>query len=173
MTQAEWAVLWAGLGVAATLICAWIAERNGFLHLDLARQAHSLNVAKAVPRVGCKIRVDERNELGPGYRPHIWITVALYNEGELPVQNVKGDWKLLIGQLPLKTILPIQRDFLGKCQEDLYVHRIQDSPNWRREGILLDVEVEFFYSVPGQKEKDRYYTKQYYDPETKQMVKRD
>jgi hypothetical protein len=72
-----------------------------------------------------------------------------------------------------KRVFPFQRDFLGKCEKYLDSHTIEGSSNWRREGIAFDVEIEFFYSIPGETEKKRYYAKYYYHRDTKRMVKRD
>src|ERR1039458_7130957 len=94
------AATWAGLGVAATLLGAFIAHRAGWLQISLMREAHALNVSKAVPRIGCQVTPSEQRDLGPGYSPHIYLTVEIYNEGELPVQNINGYWILLTGQLP-------------------------------------------------------------------------
>jgi hypothetical protein len=161
-----------GLGIIATLLSAFIAERNGFLQISFMRKAHELNVARALPRIGCQVFIEAINTLGPGYNPHIFIRVKLYNEGELAVQNIAGQWNFYTPDPSTKRVFPIQRDFLGKCQDDLYSYMIQESANWRREGIAFDVEVEFFYSMPGEQEATKYSARYYYHRESGQMVKR-
>lgn len=167
------AATWAGLGVAATLLCAFIARRFGWLQISLMREAHALNVSKAVPRIGCQVTPSEQRDLGPGYNPHIYLTVEIYNEGELPVQSINGYWILLTGHLAKQQLRNISRDFLGKCEKYTDRYRIEESANWRREGIRFEVHVEFFYTVPGEQEPQQYNAKYRYDRENRQMLKVD
>jgi len=137
------------------------------------REVHALNVSKAVPRIGCQVTPTEQNDLGPGYNPHIYLTVEIYNEGELPVQNVNGNWLLRTGHLAEQQLRSISRDFLGKGEKYMDRYRIEESANWRRDGIRFEVHVEFFYTVPGQQEPQQYIAQYDYDRESRQMLKVD
>ena len=165
------AATWAGLGVAATLVGAYVAARNGWLQISIMREAHALNVSKAVPRIGCHVTPAEQNDIGPGFNSHIYLTVVIYNEGELPVQNINGQWKLLTPNPSEKRVRDIRRDFLGKREKYTDRYRIEESANWRREGIRFDVEVEFLYAFPGERDPQRYTAQYRYDPEKRQMLK--
>jgi hypothetical protein len=167
------AATWAGLGVAATLLTALVAERSGFLQISLMRQAHSLNVAKAVPKIGCSVIATEKPDLGPGYNPHIYLTLELYNEGELAVEKVNGLWKYLPAYLGEKFVREIHWDFLGKCERRTDTRRIDESANWHRQGVSFDVDVEFIYRVPGENQPCQYIAKYRYAKESRQMIKVD
>jgi hypothetical protein len=166
-------VIGAGLGAVATLGCAWIARRVGLVQISIMRQAHSLNVAKAVPQIGCEIIAKKQQDLPTEYNPHIYITVKIYNEGELPVQNLDGQWTLLASKLSENYISKIQRDFLGKCENLSYTHKIQASADWIRAAINFDVNIEFTYLVPGEDQQKRYRAQYRYDRESEQLLKID
>jgi hypothetical protein len=170
MAQLEFAVLWAGLGVAATLICALVAERIGWVQIKIAREAHQLNVTKAAVKIGFALDVDERQLFPQGYNPHIHLTAKIYNEGELAAKNIDGQWKLIVPN-GKDYVFPIQRDFIGNSEPYLHVYKIDESCNWPRDSIRFNVHVEFRYSVPSERENRRYHAEYQYDRESRRMVR--
>jgi hypothetical protein len=138
------AATWAGLGVAATLVCAFVAQRLGFLQVTLMRQAHTLNVAKAAPRIGCEVTVGLVQILPQIFDPHLVVNIKIYNEGELPAESINGQWKLLPPDPDRKRVLPIQRDFLGQCENYTQTYQVNESSEWNRQGVIFDVEVRVF-----------------------------
>jgi hypothetical protein len=165
------AATWAGIGAIAVLLSGLAAERMGYLHLDLARQAHRLNITKAIPRIGCSVIVEEKRLVGSEYPPHFFVHLKIYNEGELPAQSVNGQWKLSTNDPKETSVYPIQRDFLGRCQEDPYSHRFDLSPQWFREGIVINVEVKFSYTTPSDNEEQNYSAKYIYTGKSGQTIK--
>src|SRR5271168_5011024 len=131
------AAIWTALGVVATLICALVAQRLGVLQINLMRQAHTLNIVKATPRIGCSVVVDERQVLPQAYRPHLFIVVKLYNEGDLPAEKISGQWKFLPPDIAKNRVFDMQRDFLGKCEDYTQTYKIDDSSNHSRDRIAF------------------------------------
>lgn len=164
------AATWTGVGVAATLVAAFVAHQVGFLQISIMRDAHALNVAKAIPKVGCSLTVEEKYELGETFQPFLYLRMKIYNEGDLAAQSLNGQWKLFTPESRDGISLPLHRDFLGRCENYIESHRLADSPNWRREGLWLNVEVDFYYLAFSDAQPQRCRRRYKYDPDSKRMV---
>jgi len=152
----------------------------GRLHLGVMNAAHDLAMLKAAVRLGCSVKVEERQILSAGYNPHLAIVIKLSNEGELAAEGLNGQWKILHPDPAQKRVFLLQKDFLGGCEVYSNEYLFQQSCNWRREGIAFDVEIELFYSLPSLPtaknktapyEKERYKAIWRYDASGRQMVK--
>lgn len=156
------ATTWAGLGVAGTLVCAWVAQRIGWIQISIARQAHALNLAKAVPQVGCDVRVIKKQVLPESFNPHLVLALDVYNEGELSVSDLTGEWTgVLPGGKP--KITPFHRDFLGQCAQFHAEYQIYESPDWPPGKVKFAVHVEFHYLLPGNADPVHFQAKYEYD----------
>jgi hypothetical protein len=167
------AATWAGLGVVATLIAALIAHRAGWLQIGIMRQSHALDVAKSIPCINCFVGIAEWNSDAKTWYPYLILTVKIQNEGILPAHCLKGQWKLLTNDLEENRVFPIQRDIIGHCEGYTKSYKIEDSCNWARESVRIDVEVEFSYSVSSKEEEKQYHAKYSFDPQSVDMIKRD
>ena len=161
------------IGSIITVLCALAAKSVGYLQIDFMRKAHELNVVKTTPRIGCDVSAESRQILNDAFRPHIFVTLKIYNEGELAVEKVTGQWKLLPHDVAAKRVFEIARDFLGHCDQYAQTHQINESVNWPDHALTFDVEVDFFYTIPGEKAPGHYSAKYYYHAETGRMIKRD
>jgi hypothetical protein len=146
---------WVALGVAATLVAAYVAHRIGWLQITIMREAHALNVSKAMPQVGCDVRVIKKQILPQGYNPHLALVMEIYNEGELAVRDVTGDWTV-IGPGQLRTTRGFQKDFLGKNTNLHAEYEINESANWPQT-VTFDIDVEFYYMAPGQSDREHFH----------------
>jgi hypothetical protein len=81
------------MGIVATLV----AYKVGFRQARLMQEAHDLSVTRAETRIGCAVEVEDKQVVLPAgmYNPHIHLTAKIYNEGELPAEDINGEWKLL------------------------------------------------------------------------------
>jgi len=85
---------WAALGVGATLLCGYIADKIGWIQINILREAHTLNVRKATPRINSRVEVQPFH---PIHRPDVTryaIRTKIYNDGDLVARNLEGEWKL-------------------------------------------------------------------------------
>jgi hypothetical protein len=135
------------------------------------QRSHDLNVSKATPRIGFHCTVAETRILPQGYNPHLFITVEIYNEGELAVQSVKGKWQYLPPNVAQKIVRSIDRDFLGKCEKYTDTYLIEQSANWPLGTGRFDVDVEFFYAQPGTPDTQHYKAHYRYNANGQQMVR--
>jgi hypothetical protein len=113
-----------------------------------------------------------RLDLGRGYNPHLYLNLKIYNEGELAAQTLHGQWKIFHPDVRAGLSLPLDRDFLGGCENYTETHRIAESPNWgNRAGIFIKIEVKFCYSVGSATEEKQYRAIYNYDRDHKKMIK--
>jgi hypothetical protein len=143
-----------------TLGAALLARQQGWVQISLMRDAHALNVSKATPRVGCDVRILQKHILGPGFNPHLLIVVELYNEGQLPVHDVRGEWVVLGPSAMMRTACPFQRDFLGKCDKFRSEYTITESSNWSK-AVTFEIIVDFYYMTPGQPKERQHFEATY------------
>ncbi|MGH9746629.1 MAG: hypothetical protein ACRD59_11045 [Candidatus Acidiferrales bacterium] len=87
-------VEWIALGVAATLVCALVANRIGLLQIGFMRKAHDLTVKKATPKINSRMEI---TPFHPVHRPDVTryaVNTTIYNDGDLVARNLEGEWKL-------------------------------------------------------------------------------
>jgi hypothetical protein len=169
-------LIWAALGVAATLLCALVAQRVGIVQIRWMADAHALNILKAEPKIGSTVKIDYRNENGPAYNPTCYLIATIYNEGELAARKLKGSCKLFSPSKELFDCdIPISRDFVGKSPYELSAYRIGGPAVGRLESgghkLALNVDVEFDYFGLSDDQPQHYSAKYQYDENTRQMVK--
>jgi hypothetical protein len=168
---------WFALGVAATLVAAFVAHRNGRIQISFMRREHELSIAKAMPKVGTTVRIDEKNPHGPAYPIFYSLVATIYNEGDLAAKNLKGHCKLFsptndIGERSVQ----INRDFLGMALQ----YEVAPCPIEGvkvRQGMMgaeeirfnLDIEFEYF-GIPDD-QPQQYAAKYQYDNKTHQMIR--
>ena len=168
-----WALIGSGVTAAVGLLGIFIAQRTGYLQLSLMGKAHALNVIKATPRVGTTIVVEERYDNGKSFPPFLYLTTTIYNEGELPVSELKGYWKLSSTHGLANRTIEIQKDFLGSTPYHLQTYRIAESG--ASDAVLnrmkFDVDIQFSYLALPDNNSFEYSAKYAYDAGNRQMIK--
>ncbi len=163
---------YAALGVVATLLGAFVAQHIGIIQISLMHEAHTLNVLKAMPRIGTSIDIDERHDNGPGYPPFIYLKTTIYNEGELSVAKLKGDWKLTSTYGIANNVIPLWREILGTVPYQLQPYKITESGmSDASKSLRFNIDIQFDYSGIADNEPYKYSAKYAYDPKSKQMIK--
>src|SRR6266478_3262719 len=111
---------------ALAVLVAFLAYRVGYRQGKTAQRALDLNVSKAIPKIGTSVKIDKRQEQPPAFPPFYYLVATIYNEGELPAKQLKGQCKLFspINDVKQHTI-PIDREFLGSKQYELNPCRLE------------------------------------------------
>jgi hypothetical protein len=161
------------IGAIVVILAAIAARQNGLLQISFMRKTHELNVTKAIPRIGCEVSAQTEQILPTLFAPHTRVIVKIYNEGELAAQKLTGQWELCSHQTDKKIVLQISRDFLGNCDAYVIDYLIPESSDWGRYGFGFDVNIEFFYLIPGDPETHRYEAHYAYESRKKQMIRKD
>jgi hypothetical protein len=165
---------WVALGVAATLVCAWVAQRIGWLQISFMKKEHALNIIKAAPKVGTSVWFKEREHPGqPGKL--LFICTSIYNEGDLAASNLKGNWKLSCSDKRFDVAIPISRDHLGNSRPFDFerqlggIHMpgtVQQSQNF-----AIEIDIEFSYFGLEEDGEKPYHAKYSYNKNQKQFVR--
>jgi hypothetical protein len=170
-------VEWFALGALATFVTALVAHRVGFIQITIMRQAHQLNIAKAMPKIGTSLTIDKRQEHSAAFGPSYYLIATIYNEGDLPAQQLKGHCKLFspINEIKQQDI-PIDRELVGRTSPyKLEERRIEgtsvDAAFRSGQHIRINVDIEFdFLSIPD--DRPQHYSAKYeYDNKGQQMIK--
>jgi hypothetical protein len=167
---------WFALGVAATLVGAFVAHRIGRIQISFMRQAHDLTVKLAKCQIGstCKIALRIHNVSGPDVSRYI-VTTSIHNAGELAARDIKGKWDLSSSEQSYDCSRPIRIDFVCKgapyelesytFHSEAITQAILSGKAW----IKVDIELEFS-GLDGQTP-ERYSAKYDYSHQQKQMVR--
>ena len=143
---------WFALGVAATLVSAFVAQHIGYIQISIMKQEHDLNVTKATPKIGTSVKIDKRQINPPAYPPFCFLVASIYNEGELPAKQVNGHCKLVSPTKAVKEYsIPISREFLGSSPCELEICRLEngisgmtvDIGGVEGQNIRFNVDIEF------------------------------
>ena len=133
------AVAWTIVGIVVSLLGIYFAQKIGFIQIKLMREANKLNLLRATPKVGTGITVDEQYDNGKAFPPFIYLTTTIYNEGELPINQLSGYWKLLFPQGLQDLAIPITRDVLGSSAPyELARFKISESGQSTQQTRTLD-----------------------------------
>lgn len=152
----------------------------GYRQGKIAQAALDLSLAKAVPKVGTTAEIGKRQENPSNFPPFYYVIVTLYNEGELPAQQLDGECRIYSVPKGVKErIIPIKREFLGVTPYQLESYRIESAfsgmtlnlGGQEGQSIRFNVDIEFEYVGSSNDPLNHYRAKYEYDPKTKQLVK--
>lgn len=172
-SEVFWSLFGSGITIAVALLGIYVAQQTGLLQSWIMKKAHDLNVTKAFPRIGSNIRTEYRHDNGPAYPRTIYLFTTIYNEGELPVSELNGQWKLTAKQFLSDNVIPIRRDFLGPTQYELEPYKILESGNQANNQFIFDVDIDFDYISPAHSEPQHYHAKYSYDRQYQRMNRSD
>ena len=166
---------WFAMGVAATLLTAFVAHRIGRLQISFMQKAHDLKVLKAIPKIGASLRIVTEHPNGTSFPYHYSLVATIYNEGNLAAKDLKGNCKLFS---PTKQVaestIPINRDFLGmNHQYELAACPVEGATvNNGMIGaaeIRFNMDIEFEYFGLPEDKPQQYAAKYEYDNKSRQM----
>jgi hypothetical protein len=95
------------------------------------------------------------------------VWAHIYNEGELPVQDVSGEWTWS-GPGDVRIVHRLFRDYLGQGAKYETEYRIDESANWPPGKVDADLQFVVFYVSPDRPDRDRVRAKFRYFGETNQ-----
>ena len=166
------------MGVAATLISAFVGQRIGRIQISFMRKAHDLNVKLAECQMGtdCTMTLEAFIPSRPDVRRYI-ISTRIYNAGDLAARNLKGTWNLTCSESVYNRSRPIRVDFVSKASP----HEFESDPLGNLEitqaigngKVWVKIDIKFHFS--GLKnDQTEHYTAQYqYSHEEQQMIRTD
>ena len=163
---------WAGLGVAATLLTGYIAHRIGWIQISVMRDAHTLNVKKATPRINSRVSISPTH---PTSRPDVtWYAIhtKIYNDGDLVARNLEGQWKLTASEGIHETSKVIRADSLPAFLPLETKHEITEnevSALWCKPKVILQVNIDLNYLGLDEKP-ERYQATYDYDFQHREMT---
>lgn len=171
---------WTALGVAGTLLCAFVAHRVGLIQISLMTKVHELNVKLATPQIGTEIRIEDKAVAGWNYYPSYYLRTTIYNEGDLAALDLNGQWKLTS---PTKSVaevdFPIHRDSLRsefKLEPVLLSGPNELLGNAMRNicdtGLHFNVDIELSYRGIDVNKAQQYKAHYEFDPKNPRLLKR-
>lgn len=135
------------LVVAATLACAYIAHRAGWVQIGIIRDAHVRDLKKATPKVNSRVLLVMFH---PTNRPDVTryaVYTKIYNDGDLVARKLEGEWKLTASHginearkviradsLPASLPLPMKHEVTGR------VESLRSDPK-----VVLQVDIKLSY----------------------------
>lgn len=157
---------WAGVGVAATLLGILLTHRMGWIQIRLLRRENALNLAKTAPKIGTSVSLEERKNPNQPICTLVIIT-SIYNEGDLAISNLKGNWNLTCSKSGFNRTIPITLDHLGNPRPYKMETPFGDVGTWLdvRNGkdITINVDLEIRYGSAVKKGENTYQAKYQYD----------
>jgi hypothetical protein len=169
---------WAGLGVVATLVVAFVAQRVGVIQIRWMREAHTLNVLKAAPKIGTTIKIEERRENGPAHSPFYYLRISIYNAGDLAAKQLNGHWKLSCTDTSINQCdVPIAIDFLGSAAHELEPYRLEGVNLWRamkgepNHQLRFNVDIQLTYFGLSQNQPDPYIATYRFDQNSRKLIR--
>jgi len=164
---------WTSLGVAATLACAYVAHRVGWIQVRIKREAHIPNPKKAMPKVNSRVLLVMFH---PTDRPDVTryaVYTKIYNDGDLVARKLEGEWKLMASHgiheahrviradtLPAFLPLPLEHEVTGHVPS-----------LWSEPKVVFEVNITLSYFGLDDKPK-QYHATYDYDFQHKCMVQR-
>lgn len=164
------------MGVVATLVSAFVANRVGRLQIVWMKRGYELNAKLAIPKVWAEVRIERRtpNSSRPDVIRYFLIT-TFHNDGDLAAKKVEGNWNLTCSENLQDRSIPISWDFLGKGSRELESQELGGDrlTNLLNGGnnIWINVDIECSYFGEEEKTPHPYTTSYEYDRRLKQMVK--
>jgi hypothetical protein len=171
-----WSLISSGVTALVTLFGIYIAQRNGHLLFNVAKQEHDLNLRKASPIVGSIVTLAERQILNANYWPFHFMVTSIHNYGDLPAQKLSGNWRLYSPDNSIKECnVPLQRDALGpapyETEEQLIGSNIDAVIKDRMHKVSIRVDIDFDYFGISQDQPQHYSASYEYDQHSHRMVK--
>jgi hypothetical protein len=170
LTETEWVAL----GVAATLLTAYVAHRLGFIQIKLMREANALSTLKSIPKIETILHIDKRQVNPSSFAPFYCLVSTIHNHGELPAKQLKGYCKVFSPTNPSQQFtIPIDIELLGTPPRKLSEYRLDGIfiDSQRPQAARFNVDVEFSYLGGFPKEQSQHYSAKYeYDPQNEQFV---
>jgi hypothetical protein len=153
------------LGILVAVAGIYATQRLGWIQVSILRGEQSLNLAKATPKIGTLVRLEDRkNPVHPVST--LVIVTSVYNEGDLAASNLKGNWNLSCSESVFNRSIPISFDHLGARAYDMETP-FGNVQTWRdvRTGKNITIEVDLkirYTGLPEEGEKS-YEAKYRYD----------
>jgi hypothetical protein len=152
----------------------------GYWQGKSAQRTLDLIVTKAVPKIGTTIRIDKRQENPSNYPPFYYLIATIYNEGELPAQQLKGYCRVYSSEKSVREqSIPIARELLGTSSPcELELGRLESGISGMAlnlgaddgENARFNVDIQFNYS--GIQNTPQHYSANYeYDHKSRQIIK--
>ena len=166
----------ATVGSIATVAAAMWAKQAGMLQLEVIRNSHELDIARAVPKIGTEVRIEESYPNGPQYSPTYTLTTSIYNAGEHSASQVEGEWKLTCPNNSVQQgTMPIRREFLSATPYQLEPFALIGTTilNAMRgdagHGVTFNVDIEFNYRGLPKQQPQHYREKYAFDEKNRRM----
>jgi hypothetical protein len=167
---------WFAMGVVATLISAFVAERVGRLQISFMRKAHDLNVKLAECQIGtdCTMALKAFIPSRQDVRRFI-ISTIIYNAGDLAARDLKGTWSLSCSQSAYNRSRPIRADFVSKASPyqfdsdplgDLEITQAISSGS-----VWIKIDIEFDFSGFDHDKTEHYAAHYEYSHDQRQLVR--
>lgn len=165
---------WFALGVAATLLAAYVAHKIGRLQIKFMRHAHELNVQLATCQIGSKCRIESR---AVNNRPfsRYWLLISLYNTGQLAATKLKGNCTVVCSDSVHDRQIPVTVDSLGNTMP----HELEPqefcgntiTQAIRSGNFRIDVDIQFEFIGLDDKTPEKYAARYEYSGKQHQMVR--
>lgn len=169
------AIAWFALGVAATLVTAYVAHRIGRIQISFMRRAHQLNENLATPKIGTWLKLERRQpNANRADVIRYFLLTTLYNDADPAAQKIDGNWTLSCSDSGQDRTIPIYRDSLGNIPYDLEAQELRGNAitNTINSGqVTINVDIDFTYIGLTPDKAERYTAKYQYDSQQKQMVR--
>jgi hypothetical protein len=164
---------WMGLGVAATLLGAYVADKMGWIQIRLMQEAHALQIKKATPRIGSRA---DLVPFHPANRPDVTgytIDTNIYNDGDLVARQLEGQWKLTASHGITEATIPIRADSLPSFLSFPLKHEVSGKvPSiWCEPSVKLQVDIDLVYLGLDDKQ-ETYHAIYDYDYPNRKLVQR-
>ena len=169
---------WVALGVAATMVVAFIAHKLGWIQISIMKKAHELNRNLATPKIGTTVTIEARTPNSSRLDiVRFFLVTTIYNEGQLAAEKIQGNWNLSGSDSGQNRMIPIARDYLGQGSpyeleaEELGGNTITNAIKGGQ--ATINVDVDFTYVGLAQNQKQKYRAQYQYDSRRKKMVRKD
>jgi len=165
------------IGVIAIIAAVLV----GYCQWKTTQKSLVVTVKKAIPKVGTRVRIDERQKNPSGFPAFYYLILTIYNDGELPAKQLKGHCKLHSSTKSVQERdIPFQLDSLGPSSpyelEALWLldglsGAAIDLKGNGAENIGFNVDIEFeCFGIP-ENVPQRYSAQYKYDPQSRQIVR--
>lgn len=164
------------MGCLISLFGIWAANQIGWIQISIARKEHGLNLAKTTPKIGTMVQMEERKHSAQPISLLV-VVATIYNEGDLAVSDLKGDWNLTSSQQGFNRSGTIRLDHLGNTRPYKIETQFGDVGTWRDlsagKDLAIHFDVEFRYTGIPEKDSQPYKAQYCYDHSQRDFVKRD
>jgi hypothetical protein len=164
------------LGLLIGWLSVYVAHTLGWLQIRILLWEHNLNLAKTTPKIGTSVRLEDRQSHTHPVSTLV-VVAKIYNEGDLAVSELKGNWKLSCSENTLNRSGSISVDHLGNSRPHEIETQLGGVPTWRdvrgSENIAIDFNIEFRYTGLPEDGEQTYRAHYRYNYSQKDFVKQD